>query len=1342
MADVKLGIDATGARTGADEFIRQWKRVQAEVRAGGVGADGGASKAAIEQARASKLAADAMLQQARAATELSKQSLLQTRAATEAAKAEQLRARAQQQTAIASDRLAKEQERQLRVALTALSTLGDEGRAYAQLTNFHIRRTQAMGQEVRTSELLAAARVRLAAADEQANRVFSLGAVRARDLRSNMAALSRTMSGLAVAFGTVNPAIASASLGFGALQASFSTLPTQIAILAGVAAALGGIAKVGNEAAEGIRLTSAALETTGRNTGITISQVQEVATAMARSTGVSDEAVVNLTRSIVQFRGVTNETFPEIIRLAQDASERGFGSFEQNAKVIARIISTTQDASRAFKQLGVALSESQRSQIKNLAALGDESERTRLILSILNEEMGGAGVQAATTVAGSWSRFTEVLGDWIEEADQAIGASNLLRNTLNTLADAAAAVGPEAFTNGTVSLTTQLEESSRRQKGLRSAADDPGLPEFVRNRARLNLEKEINNEMVIRQKIMAEENAAIERQATAAQAASNRQKQRSIEDQAALDAIIKKEQARSAELVKFQQGMERIQRLQRDFEQSGGAIGIDFDEAVRQIGELEAATVGSARIKEADEKATRAQERAIREATEATKAYADALKQFREEEEAAGRAQEERLSDLKASNDLLAKEIEATRKGTEALAAFNVEKARALEIERQSDANVSDPAAVEESARGERLRQELEQVRSVAKANQQASVQSERVWDRAIDNIQQGFGDLFTNIVLQGKDAFNNIGDLAKQMISRIVGELGNAAIFKPLFNGLQNAVSGAGSSGGAGGGSFSNPLSILTGAIQSLTGVLKGGGGGSVASGTTFSRLPPGLPVSGSPLGGALSPGAAGASSFAGLGGSIASFGPAAGFAAAAVLTPMAIKNWVELFSGDLNKNEKTATIIGTSIGAAILGPWGAILGGAVAKLFAGTPSSNIGVGTAGSLAALRGRGLEGGFDISRETPFGFIGALGGSTSTNMRQTIEGSLDLIQSIDRQIAKLLTDTEEEAIRQLGLPDIGANVKRTSEKLAGQRIGSVLSALGIPQKTIDTLGLTTGTGEEQLGKATELLTTRREILDFLAKVNGTFEEMTESEQAIEKVKEMVDAIKIAGPAVGVLVDDLAALETQAIGKIREGFQKTIGDAILSLTDPATLAANQLAEQQAQRLREAEKLGADLVQVERLTGLERQRLLKEINDPIQSMIDAIQTSISGQSPTAALASAQGRFAEIQAGLRAGTGGFTTQDLSAAAQTLLGLGESLLGGPSFAAQRDEVLETLQSFLFNGTTSAADTSTSLNSLSFETARGNAANEALLNQLVTQNAQLVSEVATLNERLQRLENE
>lgn len=64
---------------------------------------------------------------------------------------------------------------------------------------------------------------------------------------------------------------------------------------------------------------------------------------------------------------------------------------------------------------------------------------------------------------------------------------------------------------------------------------------------------------------------------------------------------------------------------------------------------------------------------------------------------------------------------------------------------------------------------------------------------------------------------------------------------------------------------------------------------------------------------------------------------------------------------------------------------------------------------------------------------------------------------------------------------------------------------------------------------------------------------------------------------------------------ALAKIATDFNKTVGDAILGITNPLQLALNNFETAAATRLDEAKAAGADLVQVERLTSLERQQII---------------------------------------------------------------------------------------------------------------------------------------------------
>lgn len=444
-------------------------------------------------------------------------------------------------------------------------------------------------------------------------------------------------------------------------------------------------------------------------------------------------------------------------------------------------------------------------------------------------------------------------------------------------------------------------------------------------------------------------------------------------------------------------------------------------------------------------------------------------------------------------------------------------------------------------------------------------------------------------------------------------------------------------------------------------------------------------------------------------------------------------------------------ATAIGSALGGAAAGAAagsvvpvigtiiGAIIGALVAAFAGGKSSTPQGqLVTRPTLEALQAVGLERGLGIFRETPFGFVGLAGAGTTgaVGKGSTQEALLGIIQTIDFALAQALTQTERELVKAAQLPDLFANAKRIDEKFAGQRIGTVLRVLGLEQFFPGEL--TTTSAEEQLSRVLDFLGRRKEIKDLIDQLNGVVEVAPEAERALNEVELALLRIQAEGPQVGVVIDDIAALRATALQNLIDDFNKTISDAILGFVDPSTLAIDQLAESQLLRLQEAERLGADLVEVERLTGLERQELLKQINEPIQQTIDALRFSPSGSTPTTALAAAEQRFFDAALSLQQQTGEFTTQDLASAAQTFLSLGEQFLGAPSFAQQREEILSILEAFLVDSFP-GDEMNDQLSNLNLETARGNAVSEQQLNLLIDSSQQMQAELALLRAQLDRL---
>jgi hypothetical protein len=475
-------------------------------------------------------------------------------------------------------------------------------------------------------------------------------------------------------------------------------------------------------------------------------------------------------------------------------------------------------------------------------------------------------------------------------------------------------------------------------------------------------------------------------------------------------------------------------------------------------------------------------------------------------------------------------------------------------------------------------------------------------------------------------------------------------------------------------------------------------------------------------------------------LGASFLSAGKAGIVAAMTALFVRGIGDIADLFQGDLS----TSRTITTSIGFAILGPLGAALGNLLGGLFEAKPNLNVGVGTGRTEAEIRARSLEGGAEFVERSVFGFLGALGGQTGGDVKGgAVQDLLRSVAAIDLSIAQTLTRAERLQVLEAGLPDVGfSNPSKGIEKITRQRIEDVLGILGIPEAGIRGLGLGADvSAEEQIQRATGLLEERRAIQAFLDDANGVVVVGKQASEALDGLADALDAIRLRGPQVGIVIEDFAALEAKAQARLRTGFVEGLSDQILALTNPLELAMQQQIDRETELLASAERFGAGRLEAERLFQLERQEIERRNPDPLREALDQIRVTPSGQAPTTALLAAQTRFDELEAEVRAGGSIGARQDLAAAAQTLLGLGEQFLGGPRLGSLRDEIVDVFAELALPLSGQAADTGAQLADLNRLTDQGNQENAQLLLRVIDRLASIENENRLLRESYERLEN-
>jgi hypothetical protein len=119
------------------------------------------------------------------------------------------------------------------------------------------------------------------------------------------------------------------------------------------------------------------------------------------------------------------------------------------------------------------------------------------------------------------------------------------------------------------------------------------------------------------------------------------------------------------------------------------------------------------------------------------------------------------------------------------------------------------------------------------RAAEQLAEEMQRPWLNFADNIQRGFGDLFSSLLQDGRVTGSELVGIFKQAASRLVGELASLAVSQGtsglLGAMMGNGVTGAGAGFGVAGGQIGPATQADSGGWLSTLGSLFGGGGGSV---------------------------------------------------------------------------------------------------------------------------------------------------------------------------------------------------------------------------------------------------------------------------------------------------------------------------------------------------------------------------------------------------------------------------------------------------------------------------------------------------------------------------------
>lgn len=449
------------------------------------------------------------------------------------------------------------------------------------------------------------------------------------------------------------------------------------------------------------------------------------------------------------------------------------------------------------------------------------------------------------------------------------------------------------------------------------------------------------------------------------------------------------------------------------------------------------------------------------------------------------------------------------------------------------------------------------------------------------DDVTGGLADAFSRVFEGGKDGFRSLIEDWKRRFFEFLADMAAKALINPIIMPvLQSAGLGLGALGSSTGGLGANFGTTGVGGVSSL--------GQSLGSlGVSIDKLGTSLGLQGT----AIDPRTGAAIAGQGL------FGTSTGLAdvAGGALGGLGIGASVGALTGGNQLGSSIGGLVGGALGS-FLGPIGTLVGGAIGGFLGGLFGPHP---THQAYLKYDDKG-------NALTPFGSK-----ATSETLGAVSSAAAQIKGGIDALEAAGATLTDH--LKQLS---IGERALSSAVFSSGKQ---VTSAAGDP----NALALAT---VQALAKSANY--SDANVASVLK--NNSFSSIDELTKAVDFTKNVYSAIAEARPALSQteqamkdLTDGLKAARKEAdrlglsLDKFDVGakatFNRDVGDQIKQILDPVGAALDEFERGAKARVEVAKQLGADLVQVERLNGLQRAAVLAQAQsvsvDGLKSLIDDI-------------------------------------------------------------------------------------------------------------------------------------
>ena len=1080
-------------------------------------------------------------------------------------------------------------------------------------------------QGIRTAEQAAQIRAALAARYRATATALRGVSEETRTLAPLMRELETTMAGFARGAGTLGASLARIG-------------PLGLAAAAALGAlSLGARASVSEfqQTEQRTLRLEAVLRATGNAAGVTTTEIVELAGAIQRATTATDNQVLESAAALATFRSVSGQTFRDVLRLGADMAEVFGGDMRSSVMSLARALEDPANGLTALRRSGIMFTDTQRDMIQEMVRVGDVARAQKAILAEVEGQLGGASAGAAGGVAGAAKRVSDAWSDLLKRFAETSGIADAARASLSAIADTLNAIDRVIAPIDPRVRLEAIQEQLRAETGAFSAMeaaiaratgqpvsrgggrlDAARLQSLQREELRLLGEIEVREREIALARI-----AGHEAQARAAEAAAAERRRALNEVLAGLQREVEQAALATAERAR----LAAIEKAIADARKANPSLTADDEAQVRRL------VIARLDI----EAATRAQE-------DAARAAAQEMKRLDEQSLRTAESVVERL--LKASQTEWETWTQQVAEAEAAMTRLNLSAEKQQRIRQQL--NEMSPTARAMRAAEEQRRRE----------NEREAEEFARIWQRATDTAVERSGDFFFEL-FSGRAV--SIGDTLRRVLLRAVADAAAnfivAPIITPVISTIGSAVGGIiGVPGGGGGvGGIGNLLGFGSSAYQAATGQpLLGGLGGSIGRWMStpifgHSAASAGMFAEGSAASMGLS--ASQASILAGTGPTIGSLLGAGGigFGAGALL-------------GAFGANRTFSSIGGAGLGALggflVGGPIGAVVGG-------------IGGIIGGLVGGSRKPGFAGGTSLIGVDPATGMLTVIGATGKRFDPT-----EVERAAAQQIAPLNTLLQRSGVTVsaagLGLdpltgrsPFIGYGIGLGDGARYGQDLDSLIRRIAqsgrfesddaITRRVLASGGIT---GAESLERGLGFA----EMFRALAAGADTTSEL---ERAMTKLREQLDQARRSAVEFGFSVEEINTAT-------REAFERDIRRGIVAIENPLQLAMEDFERAAKLRLDVARELGANLVEVERLTQLERARVQEQFQSQISSglrrLVDEVSFgNLSSAAPERQFFLALTRFNQAErAALENPTSAQALSEFESAARSVLPIARNFLG------------------------------------------------------------------------------